>query len=69
MIGNSGASEQAATFLVDSIVVEHDDGLFQIGLCDDAAGPAPSLMPPEPIVPDEITGLSRARHLLMLVRQ
>jgi hypothetical protein len=33
------------------------------------ADPAPSLMAPEPIVPDEITGLSRARHLLKLVRQ
>jgi hypothetical protein len=69
MIRNSGASEQAAALPADSIVIERDDGLFQIGLCDDAADPAPSLMPPEPIVPDEITGLSRARHLTKLVRQ
>jgi hypothetical protein len=52
-----------------AIVVEREDALFQIGLCDDADDPAPSLMPPEPIVPDEITGLSRARHLPKLVRQ
>lgn len=63
------AQEQAAALPADSIVVERDDGLFQIGLCDDADDPAPSLMPPEPIVPDEITGLSRARHLPKLVRQ
>jgi hypothetical protein len=69
MIRNSGASEQAAALPADSIVVECDDGLFQIGLCDDAADPAPSLMSPEPIVPDEITSLSRTRHLPKLVRQ
>jgi hypothetical protein len=34
-----------------------------------AADPAPSMMPPEPIVPYEITGLSRARHMPKLVRQ
>ena len=34
-----------------------------------ADDPAPSLMPPEPIVPYEITGLSRSRHLPKLVRQ
>ena len=67
MIRNSEASEQAAALPADS--VERDDGLFQIGLCDDGDDPAPSLMPPEPIVPDEITGLSRARHLPKLVRQ
>jgi hypothetical protein len=59
----------AAWLPIGTDVVERDDGLFQIGLCDDAADPAPSLMPPEPIVPDEITGLSRARHLTKLVRQ
>jgi hypothetical protein len=69
MIRNSKASEQAAPLPADSIVVERDDGLFQIGLCDGSDDPAPSLMPPEPIVPDEITGLSRARHLPKLVRQ
>jgi hypothetical protein len=36
---------------------------------DFATTAAPSLMPPEPIVPDEIIGLSRARHLPKLVRQ
>ena len=51
-----------------AIIVERDDGLFQIGLCD-AADPAPSLMPPEPILPDEITCLTRARHLPKWVRQ
>ena len=49
--------------------IERDEGLFQIGLCGDAADSAPSLMPSEPIVPDKITGLSRARHLPKLVRQ
>jgi hypothetical protein len=67
MIRNWGASEQAAALPADSIVVKRDDGLFQIGLCDDAADSAPPLMP-EPIVPNEITGLSRARHLPKLVR-
>jgi hypothetical protein len=66
MIRNSGASEQAAALPADSIVVERDDRLLQICLCDDADDPASSLMPPEPIVPDEIT---RARHLPKLVRQ
>ena len=65
MIRNSEASEQAAALPADSIVVKRDDGLFQIGLCDDAAGSAPS----EAIVPDKITGLSRARNLPKLVRQ
>ena len=38
--------------------------------CEDADDPAPSMMMPmESIVPDEITGLSRARHLPKLVRQ
>ena len=69
MIRNSEASEQAAALPADSIVVKRDGGLFQIGLCDDADDPAPSLMPPEPIVPYEITGLSRSRHLPKLVRQ
>jgi len=69
MIHNSETSEQAAALPADCIVVETDDGLFKIGLCDDADDPAPSLMPPEPIVPDEITGLSRTRHLPKLVRQ
>ena len=69
MIRHSEASEQAAALPANSIVVERDDGLFQIGLCDAAAASAPSLMPPEPIVPDEITGLPRARHLPKLVRQ
>ena len=41
MIGNSEASEQAAALPADSIVVERDDGLFQIGLCDDADGQFP----------------------------
>ena len=36
MIRNSEASEQAAALPADSIVVERDDGLSQIGLCDDA---------------------------------
>jgi hypothetical protein len=62
MIRNREALEQAAALLADGIVVKRDDG-------DDADGPAPSPMPPEPIVPDEITGLSRARHLPKLVRQ
>jgi hypothetical protein len=69
MIRNSGALEQAAALPADSIVDEPQGGLFQIALCDAAATPTPSLMPPEPIVPDEITGLSRARHLPKLVRQ
>ena len=69
MIRNWEASEQAAALPADSIVVKRDDGRFQIGLCDAAADSAPSLMPSEPIVPDEITGLSRARHLPKLVRQ
>jgi hypothetical protein len=69
MIRNSSASEQAAELPADSIVLERDDGLFQVGLCDDADDPAASLMLPEPIVPDEITGLSRTRHLPKLVRQ
>jgi hypothetical protein len=47
-----------------AIVVEREDAL-----CDAAADPAPSLMLPEPIVPDEITCLSRARHLPKEVRQ
>jgi hypothetical protein len=68
MIRNWEASEQAAALPADGIVVKRDDGLFQIGLRD-GADPAPSLMPPEPIVPDEITGLSRARHLPKSVRQ
>jgi hypothetical protein len=59
MIRSSEASE-------DSIERE---GLFQIGLRDAAAGSAPSLMPSEAIVPDKITGLSRAWHLPKLVRQ
>jgi len=42
MIRNSETSEQAAALPADSIVVETDDGLFQIGLDDDAAGPFPS---------------------------
>ena len=69
MIRNSEASEQAAALPADSVVVERDDGLFQIGLCDNAADSAPSLMPPEPILPDEITCLTRARHLPKWVRQ
>ena len=40
-----------------------------VGFLRKAGEPAPSLMPPEPIVPDEITGLSWARHLPKLVRQ
>jgi hypothetical protein len=67
MIRNSEASEKAAALPAHSI--ERDDGLFQIGLCDDVADSAPSLMPSEPIVPDKITGLSRARYLPKLVRQ
>jgi hypothetical protein len=39
MIRNSEALEQAAALIPDSIVVERDDGLFQLGLCPDAAGP------------------------------
>ena len=39
MIRNWEASEQAAALPADSIVVKRDDGLFQIGLCDDAPGP------------------------------
>jgi hypothetical protein len=69
MIRNSETSEQAAALPADGIVVERDDGLFQVGPCDDAADAAPSLMPPEPTVPDEITGLSRAWHPPKLVRQ
>ena len=69
MIRNSEASEQAAALPADGIVVERDDGLFQIGLRNDAADSAPSLMPSKPIVPDKIMGLSRARHLPKLVRQ
>jgi hypothetical protein len=34
-----------------------------------SADPVPSLIPPEPVVPDEITGLSWARHLTKLVRK
>ena len=67
MIRNSEASEEAAALPAGSI--ECDDGRFQVGLCDAAADTAPSQMPSEPIVPDEITGLSRARHLPKLVRQ
>jgi hypothetical protein len=69
MIRNSETSEQAAALPADSIVVETDDGLFQVGLCDDADDPAPSLRSPEAIVPDEIAGLSRTRYLPKLVRQ
>ena len=69
MIRNSEASQGATALPADNIGVERDDGLFQIGLGDDAADPAPSLMPPEPIGPDEITGLSWARHLPKLARQ
>ena len=36
MIRNSEASERAAALPAHSI--ERDDGLFQIGVCDDAAG-------------------------------
>jgi hypothetical protein len=61
MIRNSEALAQAAALPADIILVERDDGLFQIGLCEEANDPAPSL-PPEPIV------ISRARHLPMLVR-
>jgi hypothetical protein len=68
MICSSQVSEQAAALPAHSIVVEREDALFQIGLCD-AADPAPSLMPPEPILPDEITCLTRARHLPKWVRQ
>jgi hypothetical protein len=67
MIRNSEASEEAAALPAASI--EYDDGRFQIGLCDDADDPVPSPMPSEPIVPDEITGQSRSRHLPKLVRQ
>jgi hypothetical protein len=66
MICTSEASEAAA---LPAHSIERDEGLFQIGVCDDAADSAPSLMPWEPIVPDKITGLSRARHLPKLVRQ
>ena len=69
MIRNSETSEEAAAVPAASIMLERDEGLFQIGLYDDAAYSALSLMPPEPIVPDEITGLSWARHLPKLVRQ
>jgi hypothetical protein len=65
MIRNSEASEQAAGLPADRVVVERHKGLFQIGVCDDADGPAPAMMP----MPDEITGLSRARHLPKLVRR
>jgi hypothetical protein len=41
MIRHSEASEQAAALPANSIVVERDDGLFQIGLCDDAHGRFP----------------------------
>ena len=41
MIRNSEASEQPAALPADSIVIERDDGLFQIGLCDDAHGRFP----------------------------
>ena len=66
MIGTFEASESAA-LPADSI--ERYEGLFQIGVCDDAADSAPLQMPSEPIVPDENTGLSRARHLPKSVRQ
>jgi hypothetical protein len=69
MIRNSEALAQAVALPADIILVERDDGLLQIGLCEYAADPTPSLMPSEPIVPGEITGLSRARHLPTLVRQ
>jgi hypothetical protein len=69
MIRNSEAAEQAAALPADSIIVERDEVLFQIGVCDDAADSASSLMSEAAIVPDKITGLSRARHLPKLVRQ
>ena len=66
MIRSSEASKQVAALPADSI--ERYEGLFQIGVCDDTDS-APSLMPSKPIVPDKITGLSRARHFAKLVRQ
>jgi hypothetical protein len=62
MIRSSEASEAAA---LPAHSIERSEGLF----CDDAADSAPSLMPSEAIVPDKITGLSRARHFAKLVRQ
>ena len=52
-----------------SILIERDDGRFEVRLWKSADHPSPSPMPPEFIVPDEITGLPRVRHLPKMVRQ
>ena len=62
MIRNSEASEQAAALPADSVVVERDDGLFQIGLCDDAHGPFPDRAFAQAVAKE-------ARHLPQWVRQ
>jgi hypothetical protein len=69
MILRSEVSEQARALPVDSIVIERDDPPFQIGLCEDADDPSPSPMPPEHIVPDHSTGLTRVRHVPKMLRQ
>ena len=63
MIRNSEASEQATALPADSIVVERDDGLFQIGLSDDADGPFPDRAFAQAVTAKE------ARHLPQWVRQ
>ena len=40
-----------------------------VGFLRKAGDPAPSMMPMEPTLTDEITGLSWARHLTKLVRK
>jgi hypothetical protein len=45
-----------------AIVVERDDGLFQIGLCDDAHGPFPDRAFAQAVAKE-------ARHLPQWVRQ
>ena len=63
MIRHSEASEQAAALPANSIVVERDDGLFQIGLCDDAHGRFPDRAFAQAVAAKE------ARHLPQWVRQ
>jgi hypothetical protein len=62
MIRNSETSEDAA-LPADSIIVERDDELFQIGLCDDADGPVSGRAFGQTVAANE------ARHLPQWVRQ
>ena len=63
MIRNSEASGEAVALPAYSIVVARDDGLFQIGLCDDADGPFPDRAFAQAVAAKE------ARHLPQWGRQ